>query len=159
MLNLPQPGDLTQMTNRRSEHRSRDQERQHEQQPHGYLEPVNPPPQRIAVGPDPAGESPDQPNLRRGSEAPVPRPSHSDSIPARGQFSRVGLTIFTNHACLPCGQARLCALLTLQRALAQAAGAAERRTTTAPAAREDNHDVTERVTERVTEGTTTWRAK
>ncbi len=89
MLNLPQPGDLTQMTNFRSEQRSADQEGEREQQAYRCLEPINPSPQRIAVGPDPAGESPDQRSPRRGSEAPVPRPSHSDSIPAHGQFSRV----------------------------------------------------------------------
>ena len=111
MLNLPQPGDLTQMTNCRSDYRCADQEREHEQQPHRGLEPINPSPQWIAVGPDPAGESPDQRNLRRSSEAPVPRPSHSDSIPARGQFSRVGVTIFRSHACLAHGQARtLCSV-------------------------------------------------
>lgn len=97
MLDLPQPGYLTQMTNCRSEHRGARQEREREQQPHRCLEAINRSPQRIAVGPDPASESPDQRNLRRGSGAPVPRPSHSDSIPARGRFSRIAATIFTSQ--------------------------------------------------------------
>jgi hypothetical protein len=81
-MHLPKASRLDNVTHRRCQHRRADQEREHQNDPHRALELVNRAPQWIAVGPDPSSDPLPERNPRSSLRAPVPRPSHQDSIPA-----------------------------------------------------------------------------